>query len=229
MLEVGLRKSLWIAFGLLAARVQAIDSLPEIPMIGGKINEMEYVLWIGRYPSFSVVVYFFLLLYYVSFKHLFPLIEKARLMSKDWSDVDPKEQDPEERGVILKESLWVIMSNGVLSVFHLVAITMCNTFQENPLGVSTLIGTEMMNNMMQLGVILLFAKLPIYVNSWVTIRDGFIVAISVILLIVTILAESNDLIAIGFVIFLLMYWVAEAMSKIITKKVGFDYGSLVRY
>ncbi len=169
-----------------------------------------------------MILYFFLLQVYLSFKFVFPMVEVFRQLTRDQTDKDPRDVDPEARGSILKESMWVILTNAVLSVFHVVVIIMCNTFQESSLGVSTMIGTETLNNMLQLGVILLFAKMPIYVNSWVTVRDGFIVSISIILFIVNILQEESDVIGIGFVILLMIYWAAEVMSPRISKKVAAD-------
>lgn len=162
-----------------------------------------------------------MLQYYLSFKFVFPMIEIFRQLTRSQADTDPRDVDPEARGSVLKESMWVIFTNAVLSVFHVVAIILCNTFQESSLGVATMVGTETLNNMLQLGVILVFSKMPIYVNSWVTVRDGFIVSISTILFIANILQEESDLIAIGFVILLMIYWIAEVMSARISKKVAF--------
>lgn len=166
------------------------------------------------------------MIYFLSLKYLFPLLEELRLVIRLKNKEDPSNLTPEERGPVLKESLWIGLTHFLLSIFHFMVVIVANTFEESPIGISTLIGNEVLNNFIQLGVILLVSKQIIYVNSWIAVRDASIVSISCIMTIAFVFFEDSFIMGIFFWVILIIYWVLEALSKLISSKVKFYYPSL---
>lgn len=151
---------------------------------------------------------------------MLPLLEELRLMLKQRNKEDPSQLTPEERGPLLHESLWIGLTHLLLSFFHIVAVIAANAFQESPIGVSTLIGTEVLNNFLQMGLIGLLARQVLYVNSWMAIRDTVIVSLSCIMFLAFVFFEDSFIMGIFFWIILLIYWVLEVLSKRISQKVS---------
>ena len=121
---------------------------------------------------------------------------------------------------LLKESLWGGLCQAILSLFHFLVVVVASTWQESQIGVATLIGSELLNNFLQLGILLLVAKQTIYLNPWISIRDAIIVITATIIFIAFVFFEGSPYIGILFFICLLVYWVLEVLSKIISEKVA---------
>lgn len=166
-----------------------------------------------------VIIYFFLLVYYISLKHLLPLLEELRLVIKLKNKDDPSNLTPEERGPLLHESLWIGLTHLLLSFFHFVTVIAGNTFEESPIGVSSLIGSEVLNNFIQMGLIGLLSRQILYVNSWMAIRDTVVSSLSCIMFLAFVFFEDSFIMGIFFWVILLIYWVLEVLSKRISKKV----------
>lgn len=166
------------------------------------------------------------MLYFLNLKYLLPLQEELRLVIELNKKNDVSNLTPEERGPVMKESLWIGLTHFLLSFFHFLIVIAGNTFQESQIGVTTMIGNEVLNNFLQLGLILLVSKQIMYVNSWMAVRDTVIVCLSSIMFIALVFFEDSFIIGIFFWVILLIYWVLEVLSKFISQKVNLLHGRL---
>lgn len=185
--------------------------MPEVPGIGDKMTSMEYIPW-------AIIAYTFCHLMYLQSKYLYPLLEEMRQLVRNREEKDPQNLDPEDRGPVLKESFWIWLTQAMCSIFHIIIVIGCNAFQETPLGVSTLVGTTLLDNFMLLGIVMVVAKRAIFLNSWITLRDAAIVLVSIIIFIAFVFFEDSTVIGIFYWICLLVYWLLEAFSKKINQK-----------
>lgn len=166
-----------------------------------------------------------MVIYFVNLRFLLPLLEELRLVIEMTKKDDPSNLTPEERGPVMKESLWIGLTHFLLSFFHFLIVIAGNTFEESPIGVSTLIGNAVLNNFLQLGLILLISKQVMYVNSWMAVRDAVIVCLASIMFIALVFFEESFVMGIFFWVILLIYWVLEVLSKFISQKVILNYSS----
>lgn len=150
-----------------------------------------------------------------------PLLEELRLMIKLKTKEDDSNLTPEERGPVLQESLWIGLTHLLLSFFHFIVVIAGNTFEESPIGVSTLIGNEVLNHFIQMGAIGVLSQQVLNVGSWVSIRDTVIVCLSCIMFLAFVFFEDSFIMGIFFWIILMIYWVLEVLSKRIGQKVIF--------
>lgn len=93
-----------------------------------------------------MIVYLFLLIIYTYLKFLFPFLEELRLILRLKNAEDPETKDPEDRVPRVKESLWAGLTHLITSLFHFCVVIISNVFEESPIGVATIIGTEVLNN-----------------------------------------------------------------------------------
>ena len=204
----------WLWLGLIFAALAGngcCGMLFQVNMFQEYFDKMEYIGW-------AVIAYLFFHLLYLQMKYLYPLLEELRQTVRNKEALDPQNVDPEDRGPILSESFWIWVTQALSCIFLFMIVIICNALQETPLGVSTLIGSMILDNFILFGIILLVGKKALYLSSWITLRDGVIVLIALVIFIAFVFFEGSVVIGVFYWICLIIYWLLEGFSKKIGRR-----------
>jgi hypothetical protein len=144
-----------------------------------------------------------LLFFWFNLKYVYPLLEDVHILCRDAK----------------KEGLWSLFYQFILSVFQLTILILANSFTNSSIGLSTTVATEMMNNMLQVGLLLVVTKGTIEVDSWITIRDAVVVSISCLIIAAYVYLEEYWWVGIFFCVCMAIYWVLELLNKVIKLRV----------